>query len=153
MYIQCKQGFVEADRWDGQRIPIQAHQRAVYRLRRRSPSQSVVVLRSREHATLVALLALGADQAAGGCRGRKVYESPAGWDYQFRAYVTAEEWGWILGEVALGLDYRNFKSWTTAHKPKDHKLAHDIWHAAHDAARPPMPVMGPWPRTMAKGSY
>lgn len=137
MYIQCTHGFVEADRWDGQTIPLRTHQTAAKRVKARSASQTVVVLRSREEATLVALVAsLAPDRGvfhAKRLQGRKVYRSPQGWDYEFRAYVTAEEWGQILTKVALDLDYRNFKSWCTKNKPQDHKLAHDIWHAAHDA--------------------
>jgi hypothetical protein len=134
MYMQCKQGFVEADRWDGQRLTIQAHQTQVNRLRRRSPSGAVVVVRSREQATLVDLVGLLTCrvQHMPKARPRKVYPSPPGWDYEWRVYVTAEEWGQILTSVALGLDYRNFKSWTTRHKPADHRLAHDIWHVAHE---------------------
>lgn len=128
MYVHCKAGFVEADRWDGQRIPVQAHHAAVCGLRRKSPSRTVVVLRSRARATLGVLVSLIGSR-------RKVYESPAGWDYPFRAYVTAEEWSRILAEVALGLDYRNFKSWTAANcNETDRQLAHEIWHAAHAAA-------------------
>lgn len=135
MYIQCKQGFIEADRWDGQRIPVEAHQKVVERLAKK-PNQTVIVLRSRERATLADLVGRVADR-------RKVYESPQGWDYQFRAYVTSGEWAAILSTIVGDLDYRNFKSWCTANKPKDHRLAHDIWHAAHDAGKVTRTDFGP----------
>jgi hypothetical protein len=128
MYLHCKAGFVEADRWDGSPIPLATHQRAVRRLlvADRKGGCKVIVMRSREEATLVQLV-------RGVGRKVKVYESPVGWDYEWRAYVTDAEFGTILYHVVAGLDYRNFKSWTTKWAPDQHGLALDIWHAAHAA--------------------
>lgn len=125
MYVQCKAGFVEADRWDGSPIPNAAQQAAVRRIRRGARNQPVIVVRSRERATLLHLLVTGMVPR------RKIYQTPA-WDYEWRVYMSAREWAGVLGAVVMDLDYRNFKSWTTANKPQDHRLAHDIWHVAHE---------------------
>ncbi len=121
MYLHCKQGFVEADAWDGSPLPLPSHQDIVTTLARQG---QVIVVRSRRAETLAGLIGLldtGRDLAP--------LASPAGWDYQWRVYVTAAEWSAILGAVALGLDYRNFKSWTHDHRPDQYKLAYAIWDA------------------------
>lgn len=123
MYLHCKRGFVEADRWDGSPIPDPAQQKVVQRIRR--GGAIVVVARSRERSTLVELL--DAVRIAG-----TIFESP-GWDYPFRVYLAVEDWACVLAGVALELDYRNFKSWTGAHRPDQHHLAYDIWQAAFNA--------------------
>ena len=125
MYIHCKQGFVEADRWDGQKLSIRAHQQALLKIK--AKGDTPIVLRSRESETLEGLLALAGIK-------RKVYDSPPTWDYQFRAYVGAREWGTIMTAVSLDLDYRNFKSWSGRNRTRS-GLAHDIWHVAHKARR------------------
>ena len=125
MYLQCKRGFVEADRWDGSPVPDAQQQKAILQCKR--DGGTVIVVRSRELETITKLLAdVGIS--------RRTFESPPGWDYPFRAYVTIGEWAQVLAGVAFGLDYRNFKSWTGQHKPNDHHLAYDIWQAAYRAA-------------------
>lgn len=126
MYLQCKQGFIEADRWDGQRISIKEHQLVIDKLMRRKHG-FVVVLRSREQSTLSELVGRIAPK-------RQVFQSPPGWDYEWRAYVTSTEWAQIMSTIVGDLDYRNFKNWCSANKPKDRQMAYDVWHAAHDAA-------------------
>lgn len=125
MYLHCKRGFVEADRWDGSKIPDAAQDKVVRRLKR--AGEVVVVARSRERDTLVKLLGdVGISS--------KVYETPK-WDYPFRVYVSADEWARVLAGVALELDYRNFKHWTTDNRPEQHQLAFWIWEDAFSAAR------------------
>jgi hypothetical protein len=131
MYLHCKRGFVEADRWDGSKIPDAAQHKAVKQCKR--DGGTVIVVRSRELETLQTLLGdVGIS--------RPTFESPPGWDYQFRAYVTIDEWARVLAGVAFGLDYRNFKSWTSSHRPDDHRLAFKIWQAAYDAGGPLWPL-------------
>ncbi len=122
MYLQCKFGFIEADAWDGDRIPDADHEAT-----RKKAGKSVVVVRSRSRLTLSMLLTALPDNR------RVVLESPKGWDYAFRSYVSTREFCQILALVAMGLDYRNFKSWTQANTPTQAQMAMDIWHAAHDA--------------------
>lgn len=126
MYLQCKQGFVEVDAWDEQVIPVPQHQRLVRACVKRSSVGKVAVIRSREEITIKALLKEHGVRA-------KVLASPPGWDYQYRAYIPLELWARIMEGVAMGLDYRNFKTWCSNNTPKRYKLASDIWHAAHAA--------------------
>lgn len=123
MYLHCKHGFVEADRWDGARIPDREQQEAVQRCER--DGDAVVVARSRELETLLALLADVGITAT-------LFETPD-WDYPFRVYVTAKDWACVLAGVALDLDYRNFKHWTSSHRPEQHELAAALWRAAINA--------------------
>lgn len=127
MYLHTKYGFVEADRWDGAALPLPAHQREVDAVAARALG-GVIVVRSRQRRTIASLLEFVATDDV----TRKIFKSPADWDYEFRAYLTADDWATVMARIALDLDYRNFKSWTTAKSPKQHKLAHAIWHAAHD---------------------
>ena len=132
MYLHCKHGFVEADRWSGADIPGHGDVLAGVA----AAGHAVVVVRSRDADTLTALCAtLPRARAAGVMPRIDVLVSPPDWDYEFRVYLTAVEWAQVLARVALELDYRNFKSWTTANAPEQHRLAHDIWHAASDRAR------------------
>jgi hypothetical protein len=134
MYLHCKRGFVEADRWDGSPIPDPVQQKAVQRLRRGrladfiAGGREVIVARSRERETL--------EQLLGDVRikRRQVFETLT-WDYPFRVYLAVDEWARVLAGVALELDYRNFKHWTTDHRPDQHQLAYRIWQVAFDAAR------------------
>ena len=132
MYVQCKQGFVEADRWDGNTIPSVDHMAALVEARdkfahRGEAALTVIVMRSREEDTLEDLMEYLT-------RRVRVLESPPSWDYEFRAYVTAAEWSAILEAVVEEVDYRNFKSWSGAHSnPNRVRMAHSIWHACHDA--------------------
>lgn len=123
MYLQCKYGFVEADLWDGNWTGDAGHDPELRRVRRRS--KKVVVVRSRSVITLENL-------ATPIKRHPDVFVSPVEWDYQFRLYLTAREWAKVMASVAEGLDYRNFKSWTSTNSCGQSKLAHDVWHAAHD---------------------
>lgn len=125
MYLHTKYGFVEVDAWDGQPLPLKTHQREVDGLLLRSPV--VVVVRSRQRRTIAALLDFAPSDT-----DRKIFKSPPGWDYEYRVYLTPDEWAMVMARIALDLDYRNFKSWTTKNSPKQHALAHAIWHAAHD---------------------
>ena len=132
MYLHCKVGFVEADAWDGGKIA--GHEDILAGIA--AAGHTVVVVRSREADTLTALCdSLPRFYAAGAMPRIDVLPSPPEWDYEFRVYLTAVEWALVLGRVAMDLDYRNFKSWTTAHAPEQHGLAHDIWSAANRAQR------------------
>jgi hypothetical protein len=126
MYLHCKAGFVEADQWDGTRIP-DSNQQAIAQACRQAGGNAIIV-RSRDGVTLVALLGdVGID--------REVFHTPA-WDYPFRCYVTVDEWMRMLQGVALNLDYRNFKHWTGQNRnPGEHELAFRIWQAAYDEGR------------------
>jgi len=123
VYLQCKHGFVEADLWDGTWTTSRAHDEELRRVRRRS--KRVIVVRSRSVHTLENLV-------WGIRRDPEVFESAPGWDYAFRVYLTDKEWGKVLTDVALHLDYRNFKKWTIENSRGQAELAHDVWHAAHD---------------------
>jgi hypothetical protein len=131
MYIHFKSGFVEADRWDGTPIPHPRMQEVVDKISHRGVKNvreaAVIVCRSRQRGTLIAVCLLA------GCGSRPVFDSPADWDYEHRLFLTAEEWGRALTEAALGLDYRNFKSWTLQEAPEQNHLAHSIWEVAKDA--------------------
>lgn len=125
MYLQCKHGFIEADRWDGTPIPIETHMRAIKKL-----VGGVIVLRSRRFKTLQKL-----NKSIR--RNVRIWKSPKGWDYEFRSYVTMNEFTLILMDAVFDIDYRNFKNWTHSHD-KDHaELALDVWHAAHKMAVTP----------------
>ena len=134
MYVQCKQGFVEADRWDGNPIPDATHMAELVEARDKFAHRdhdrgalTVIVMRSREEDTIEDLLEYLT-------RRVRVLASPPTWDYEFRAYVTAAEWAAILAAVVEEIDYRNFKSWSGAHSnPARVRMAHSIWHACHDA--------------------
>ena len=120
MYLHSKYGFVEADRWDGSRLPRADHQSLLDQL-----AGPVIVVRSRHQATLSDLAALLPTT-----RTIPVLESPQGWDYEWRMYLTATEWGAVMAAIAMDLDYRNFKSWHHDHRPEHYKLAYAIWDAA-----------------------
>lgn len=126
MYIQCKHGFVEADRWDGSVIPIRGHMHEIHSLgalTERSRTR-VIVLRSRFEDTVFGML----DHIE---RFPEVWFTPD-WDYQFRAYVTLQEFKVILAGIANDLTYRNFKHWAQDNSPEQYRLAHDVWRVAHD---------------------
>ena len=130
MYLHCKHGFIEADAWDGSEIPnLPEHTKVLAAL---SLNRPAIILRSRRRDTLHALLrALPRYKSAlVTLPVIAVLESPPGWDYEYRAYVSVWEWGEVLTGVALGLNYRNFKHYTREHAPQEAQLAADIWHAA-----------------------
>lgn len=124
MYLQCKYGFVEADRWDGSTIPVAAQAEEVRVVKKKG---AVIVVRSRRRATIVGLVSHLR-------RKPKVFESPPDWDYEFRAYVTAGEWASVLATIVEQLDYRNFKSWCARNAPDQAHLAHAVWQVAYDDA-------------------
>jgi hypothetical protein len=123
MYLHCKRGFVEADRWDGSPIPVAEQQAQAIACAERGGA--VIIARSRDGVTLVALLADSGIDA-------KVFHSPA-WDYPFRVYLTLDEWALMLTGAAFAIDYRNFKHWTSAHQRGQYELAMRIWQAAYDS--------------------
>jgi hypothetical protein len=140
MYIQYKHGFIEADRWDGNMdMPLEhvdaicaAHASIDAKTIARSVIPLVVpviVVRSRDHETIDDVLTTLRCQVT---HSRIVlrFHTPE-WDYPWRAYVTVHEWARVLADVALGIDYRNFKKWCAAHaNERDQYLAHAIWRAA-----------------------
>jgi hypothetical protein len=131
MYLHCKFGFVEADAWDGTPVPDPEHEREL----RAVGTPRVIVARSRRRDTLERLLEL-VDQV----RDIAILQSPPTWDYEWRAYLSVAEWAEVLTYVAFNLDYRNFKSWCSKNAPIDDvRLAHGIWHEAHDALKPVVP--------------
>lgn len=127
MYLHTKAGFVEADAWDGSPVPNKTHMAELQAAAARCTGhEAVIVVRSRYKETILDLLAAAFKGKA------DVLASPEDWDYEFRCYLTASEYASVLVAVAMGLDYRNFKTWCAHHQGgKQHKLAHDIWHAAH----------------------
>lgn len=133
MYLHCRHGFVEADAWDGQPLPLRGHQMILDALAR--VFGTVVVVRSRRADTLQALVEHLPRRIAGGVLPRITeLKSPPGWDYEWRTYLTPVEWGMCMTRVAMDLDYRNFKH--TAHDGKDinrreYDLALGIWNAAY----------------------
>ncbi len=134
MYLHCKHGFVEADRWDGNPVGLPEHAAMIAAIS--NAGHAVIVVRSRRRDTLHSLVGDMPRYKAQGILPRiVVLASPPGWDYEFRCYLSAAEWGMVLVRVAMGLDYRNFKSWTSLRAPQEGQLAIDIWHAAHDAVR------------------
>jgi hypothetical protein len=124
VYIHCKSGFFEVDRWDGTPFESASHQKEVDKLR--DGGDEIVVVRTRRWEALVELLERYTQVK------RRIWESPAGWDYQFRAYLTRCEWAATMSRIAMDLDYRNFKSWITKNGREQHDLALRIWQAAHD---------------------
>lgn len=121
MYLHCKEGFVEADRWDGRMTSVEAHNEELRRLTR----HGVVVVRARSRVVLEQMLPATA----------VIFSSPIGWDYEWRSYVTRATWAKTMVRVAMDLDYRNFKNWTHDNAEPESPLAHEIWNAAHDHAR------------------
>lgn len=115
MYMHCKYGFVEADRWDGMKTGVAMHDHELMR------ANSLIVVRSRSRDTLRELVRLSP------ASDHVILQSPPHWDYEWRVYLTPEEWGEIVAVVASGLDYRNFK----ASIPEQHDLALAIWEAAN----------------------
>ena len=134
MYLHCCHGFVEADAWDGQPIPLKVHQEVATKLG--ADGGSVVVVRARRADTLRELIAhLPRSRADGVMPKIVVYKSPPDWDYEFRVYLTAVEWGSCMTRVALGLDYRNFKHTAQAGhgvNRREYPLAMAIWNAAYE---------------------
>lgn len=131
MYLHCRHGFVEADAWDGQ--PVPGHKKVVDAVAK--ASGAVIVARARRADTLQQLVAHLPRRHEGGVLPRiEVIQSPLGWDYEWRVYLTPVEWGMCLTRVAMDLDYRNFKH--TAQDGRDinrreHALAYAIWNAAY----------------------
>jgi hypothetical protein len=134
MYLQCKHGFIEADCWDGKDIPVLRGQEALCKKHRIALSHAaafadgdggVMVVRSRDSATIQGL----------GIEPGAVLESPKGWDYPYRVYLTKQQFKVLLSLVVDDCDYRNFKSWCHVNKPEDSALAHDIWKVAYDAGQ------------------
>jgi hypothetical protein len=129
MYLQFRQGFIEADAWDGQPVPDADHQQHLEAL---AQAGTVVVVRSRRSDTIESVVeALPRVRAAGVLPQIAIYESPPTWDYEFRVYLTAVEWGACLTRIALDLDYRNFKHTMQDDNPREYPLALAIWQAAH----------------------
>ena len=126
MYIQCKDGFMEIDRWDGSPIPAPQQSLEVHRLS--SFGSGVYVVRSRSWQTLDSMREV-LQKEHGGRIVTVVYATPE-WDYPFRIYLTGISLSVMLTQIVKSLDYRNFKDWTSLHKPADNTLAHDIWYAA-----------------------
>lgn len=124
MYVQCKQGFVEVDRYDGSinQLPT-AHLVAISKATATDPGCSVMVVRSREKSTLeFATSRLN--------RSLVIFRTPS-CDYEFRIYVTLSEWVAILAAFSSGIDYRNFKNWAHNNSSIEHAaLAHGVWHEA-----------------------
>lgn len=130
MYIQFKHGFIEADRWDGTPLPVPAHQAAALAAESGPDGyHAVIVVRARECDTIGSVTRLVSDRRV------LVLQSPPDWDYEWRCYLSAEEWKCTLAEVAYNVDYRNFKAWSRRSSVGREKLAHDIWHAANEALR------------------
>jgi hypothetical protein len=123
MYVQCKAGFFEVDRWDGSPFPVREQQEDVNDVA--ASRLGVVVVRCRHRKDLEQLLL---HYSKG---GRRIWKSPKGWDYAYRTYMTPLAWGEIMRNVAVDLDYRNFKAWTRGGEARHHRLAHDIWEAAN----------------------
>lgn len=135
MYIHCKKGFVEADRWDGDMPNEPTHASILAELAK--SEQEIVVCRSRRMDTLWTLCSkLPRFNAKGILPRIEVLASPPGWDYQYRVYLLKAEWGAVLTQIAMDLDYRNFKSYAARSAPQENRLAHDIWHAASHVAEP-----------------
>lgn len=131
MYLHCRYGFVEADAWDGATIPVAAQQQEAAALAA-AGAGSVIVVRSRRQDTLLDLVEGLPRFASGGVLPElMIYESPPGWDYEWRCYLTATEWGACLTRVAMGLDYRNFKHTMQDESPTEYPLALAIWQDAH----------------------
>lgn len=130
MYLHSKHGFVEADAWDGTPMALPEHQSEVEAVA--SVTGTVIVVRSRRNDTIAELIRNLPRAHGGGVVPQiKIYESPAGWDYEWRAYLTPIEWGGCMTSVAMELDYRNFKHTMQAHTPREYPLAKAIWQAAH----------------------
>lgn len=136
MYVQFKQGFIEADKWDGSPIPDENQQKLVNFISDKSGGE-VIVVRSREDSTLTWMLAQMFNLGKPVCTGWKiqnvVFVTPD-WDYEYRIYVSKKQFALLLGSVVTELDYRNFKSWTKKESSKARqKLAADIWQAGYSA--------------------
>jgi hypothetical protein len=133
MYLHCRHGFVEADAWDGQPVPVKAHQVIMDALAK--AFGVVIVARARRKDTLRALVdRLPRTHEAGVLPRIEVIRSPAGWDYEWRVYLTPVEWGMCMTSVAMDLDYRNFKHTAQDGKdinPREYALAYAIWTAAY----------------------
>lgn len=129
MYLQCKHGFVECDRWDGTLTNHPVHDAGIVNATRRG-GKIVIVVRSRSEGTIAELLKLAGIKV-------KRYTSPPDWDYPFRVYLTGGEFQRMITAVVAQIDYRNFKNWCASNSPEQSKLARDIWHAAHAAGRVP----------------
>jgi hypothetical protein len=115
MYIHCKTGFLEVDRWDRSPIPLADHQKYIKRLVK-NEGHPIFVVRSRQESTMKALFGPAA-----------IFESPPDWDYRYRTYLSYMGLTLLFVRIADSLDYRNFK----ASCPTDQsQLAHKIWKDA-----------------------
>lgn len=135
MYVQNMLGFVEADRWDGHPLKqYPEHQRAIDNAASCSALDKVIVVRSRREGTVAAYANLIIDGRLPGAAPRdiRIFRSPPGWDYEWRIYLSAEEWGACMAHMAQSLSYRNFKSTCHERAKWQADLAHAIWDAAYD---------------------
>jgi len=134
MYLHFKDGFIEADRWDGQLTPDATVNRSLMRALALSGELGlmgrVVVARAREALPLRAMVA-----AIGVADEVDVLRSPDGWDYEWRAFLPAEHFAEFMSSVALDLDYRNFKNYCGDWAPAQKPLAYAVWDAAHRSVR------------------
>ena len=132
MYLMVKSGFFEVDRWDGSPVPEPQHQAEIEELVAMGRSmgvEGIAVVRCRHQAELVALLRRYST------RQHRIWKSPPGWDYEWRAYLTLAEWAAVMAQVGADLSYRNFKSWCHGSAPWQAELAHAVWTAAFTDAR------------------
>lgn len=148
MYLHFKSGFVEVDQWDGTMTGDAEHDGVLSSI---GKHPIPIVVRSRTRSTLVHMATLFLHHYPGApLSGKYVYESPKGWDYEFRSYYTKDEFACIMTQIVMDLDYRNFKSWTAEHAPAQRELAGDIWHVAHQQVREPRILGGGLPRVPKK---
>ena len=133
MYLQFKNGFVEADCFDQATIRQmpKLHQAAIEAAAHGDNEysddqvQEVIVVRSREKSTISWIITQTA-------RRPVLFASPPSWDYEWRTYLSTSEWGGVMRQIGERLDYRNFKNWTkTNSSTMRSQLAHDIWEVAH----------------------
>jgi hypothetical protein len=113
MYLHCKAGFFEVDRWDG--TPMKG------RFAIHAPDS--IIVRARRAEDL-------ADLIRDYVPGEVVAFHTPQWDYPFRCYLTEDQWSQAMSAIARDLDYRNFKHWSGETDSRNEKLAHDIWTVA-----------------------
>ena len=127
MYLHCKTGFYEVDRY--QNTPIDACAMAEGGAKEYRPETDDIIVRARTREDLERLLELYADDPM---TVSPILHTPQ-WDYQWRVYMSEASWALMMSTIAYDLDYRNFKAWTSNHAPDQHRLAYAIWEAgAHE---------------------
>jgi len=72
-------------------------------------------------------------------RQPQIFKSPSNWDYEWRVYLSRDEWMSVVTRVAADVDYDNFKNQCSASSNRTasgnplEEAAYGTWHAIREA--------------------